>query len=429
MRVLLAQRLPWLPGLVGASRFNVHLLEALGAKHDCRMLALASQNEGDGAIDDLRREAQAREIAELRAAENTVVHLREGVEYHAAPDGRRLWSLLAAHIRDFEPDAVLISEDRTFLGLATATEEAGPGRVLYVAHSQSTLPFGPESFAPDAAKTEVLRRAGCIVVVSNYMREYVRRWSGLDADLVAIPAYGPGPFPNFGDRDDGLITFINASAIKGACIFEEMAAARPHVDFAAVATWATTTADCERLRRLPNVRLLQPADDIDAILGHTRILLVPSLWGEAFGRVVVEAMLRGIPVLASDCGGLVEAKLGVDYLLPVRPIEGYLAQTDERGLPIPVVPRQDVGPWLKALDKLCSSREHYREVSAESRAAALEYVSRLGIGDLEAILERCATRPRHAAGAEAPDPLSSLSPERLALLAALVGKNRPLDDL
>ena len=49
--------------------------------------------------------------------------------------------------------------------------------------------------------------------------------------------------------------------------------------------------------------------------GHTRILLVPSLWGEAFGLVVVEAMLRGIPVLASNVGGLVEAKLGVDYIL------------------------------------------------------------------------------------------------------------------
>ncbi len=428
MRVLLAQRLPWLPGLVGASRFNVHMLEALGAKHDCRMLALAGQNEGDGSVDDLRREAAQGESTKLRASADTAIHVRKGVEYHAAPDGRRLWKLLAAQIREFDPDAILISEDRTFLGLAAAMEEGGPDRVLYVAHSQSTLPFGPESFAPDAAKIEVLRRAAGIAVVSNYMRDYVRRWSGLDAELVAIPAYGSGPFPNLGDRDDGFVTLVNPSAIKGVCIFEEMAGARPEVEFAAVATWATTTADCERLRRLPNVRLLPPADDIDVILRQTRILLVPSLWGEAFGRVVVEAMLRGIPVLASNCGGLVEAKLGIDYLLPVRPIERYLAQPDEKGLPIPVVPWQDVGPWLQALDTLCSNRGHYREVSADSRAAALEYVSTLGIGDLEAILQRCAARSRRAAGPRLPDALSDLSPERLELLAALVGKNRPLDD-
>ena len=36
----------------------------------------------------------------------------------------------------------------------------------------------------------------------------------------------------------------------------------------------------------------------------SRILLVPSIWMEAFGRVVVEAQLNGIPVIASDKGNL-----------------------------------------------------------------------------------------------------------------------------
>ena len=35
----------------------------------------------------------------------------------------------------------------------------------------------------------------------------------------------------------------------------------------------------------------------------------------------MEAMLRGIPVLASDRGGLVEAHRGVDYTIPVSALE------------------------------------------------------------------------------------------------------------
>jgi glycosyltransferase involved in cell wall biosynthesis len=424
MRVLLAQRLPWLTGFVGASKFNVHLLEALSQKHSCRMLALASQSEGDGSLDEARRKARAMGLALARTSSDAAVYVQGGVEFHVAPDGRRLWHLLAVQIRDFAPDAILISEDRTFIGLATAMEEAGPGRVTYVAHSQTTLPFGPASFGSDVAKTEVLRRAAGMLVTSNYVRNYVRRWSGLQADMLAIPAYGSGPFPNLGDPDQGFVLLVNPSAIKGVGIFEEMAKSRPRVSFAAVATWATTSADCDRLRRLPNVRLLAPADDIGDILRRTRVLLVPSLWGEAFGRVVVEAMLRGIPVLASDCGGLVEAKLGVDYLLPIRPIERYLDQPDERGLPIPVVPRQDIGPWLEALDRLCSSREHYREISTASREAALNYVSGLSIGHIEAILENRAAQPHCAAVAQEFNMQPDLSQERLELLAALVSQDR-----
>jgi glycosyltransferase involved in cell wall biosynthesis len=47
-------------------------------------------------------------------------------------------------------------------------------------------------------------------------------------------------------------------------------------------------------------------DGLLAYYDRADILLVPSLWQEPFGLVVVEAMARGLPVIASDEGGPAE---------------------------------------------------------------------------------------------------------------------------
>ena len=162
-------------------------------------------------------------------------------------------------------------------------------------------------------------------------------------------------------------------------------------------------------------------------------MLVPSLWGEAFGKIVVESMLRGIPVLASNLGGLPEAKLGVDYLLPVEPIARYQTHRDDQMLPVPFVPEQDIRPWLDALKRLLSDRQHYDELSTASREAAENYVSKLSIAPVEEYLENLAAVPAVKQDAYARESdrsssaLKNLSKERLELLASLLRKSAPRD--
>ena len=93
-----------------------------------------------------------------------------------------------------------------------------------------------------------------------------------------------------------------------------------------------------------------------------KILLVPSLWYEAWGIVVIEAHLRGIPVIASDAGALTEAMLGLDYVVPVDAIRG---ERDEEGGY--VVPEQNVEPWVQAVERLMGDEEEYEKVSNEVR--------------------------------------------------------------
>ena len=431
MKIILAQKLSYSPTWTGAAKSNRALLQDLSRRgHLCRVLALAhtathSATSG-GWIEESLNPTHA------RFSPSTERFDLQGVQVHQLADASQFCGQLLKQVGEFRPDWILISEDPSYLALAAALESM-PGRVIFLSHAQATLPFGPECFSPDPLKAQMLKRAAGIIAVSNYLKSYIRMWGGLDSVAISLPVYGNPPWPYFGSLDNAFITMVNPSAIKGIAIFLELARALPGVRFAAVPTWATTAADRVALKQFPNVELLQPTEDIDQIFVRTRILLMPSLWGEAFGKIVVESMLRGIPVLASNLGGLPEAKLGVDYLLPVEPIARYQTRRDDQLLPVPFVPDQDIRPWLDALKRLLSERQHYDKLSTASREAAENYVSTLSIAPVEEYLENLAAVPvvMQEAYAQERDrsssALNNLSKERLELLTLLLRKSAPRD--
>ena len=57
---------------------------------------------------------------------------------------------------------------------------------------------------------------------------------------------------------------------------------------------------------LGNVTALAPRDNVGEIYAQTKILLVPSQWEEQFARVIYEACINGIPVVASSVAGIIE---------------------------------------------------------------------------------------------------------------------------
>jgi len=239
--------------------------------------------------------------------------------------------------------------------------------------------------------------------------------------VIHPPIYGVGPFPRYDNFARGRVLMINPCAVKGLDIFVRAARALPGVEFGAVPGWGTTAAD-RRVLAEANVTIVPNAAAIDEILAQTRILLMPSLWFEGFGLIVMEAMLRGIPVIASDSGGLAEAKLGTGYVIPTAPIARYRAEFDEQAMPRPEMPVNEVGPWVAAIEELLGDREAYRRESDASRAAALEFVSKLDAGEMERFLTKLQPRadapPTRAAGIEA------LSPERRALLLERLRKSK-----
>jgi glycosyltransferase involved in cell wall biosynthesis len=65
----------------------------------------------------------------------------------------------------------------------------------------------------------------------------------------------------------------------------------------------------ELVKKAPaNVEFLGPLcrEDVETLYRSARFLVLPSLWFETFGLVAAEAMSHGVPVIASNMGGLTE---------------------------------------------------------------------------------------------------------------------------
>jgi len=372
----------YLPSFGGGIKANRLLLEGFARNgHECLALTRALTRSPDGPNS---RQAFFDEMASRAKTVRTpdadvFAYEHEGVRVESLDFGDRDASgaYIDRRIRETDPDWILVADDkrRTMLEAAMRFDE---GRAIPIVQTIMQLPFGPLSVQRNARQSELMRKVPGIAVISRYLQDYIATHGGLHSHLVRLPVYGSGPFRELGRFYAGYVTMINPCELKGLSIFLELARRFPDTAFAAVPTWGADDRVLQELRSLTNVRILPPEDDIERILERTRILLVPSLWPETFGYVVPDAMLRGIPVIASNVGGLPEAKLGVDYLLPVIPAE--------RQGKTYVCPPQDVGPWAEALRVLLADRQEYTRCARDSRSAALEFLPSTSVSRFEALL-------------------------------------------
>jgi glycosyltransferase involved in cell wall biosynthesis len=343
--------------------------------------------------------------------------VQKGVRILSVKDLVRRRAVLTEQIQTFRPDFILVSsEDLSHLLLREAYS-AAPDRLIYLAHTPQFYPFGPASWNPDKKAADIVRGARAIVAIGSHMQGYIRQSLGAETTVIHPPIYGSPPFARFGSFDKGWILMINPCVVKGIGIFLELAQSFPRIPFAALKGWGTTRDDLLALGALPNVTVIETVGNIEEVLSRSRLLLMPSLWYEGFGLIAMEAMLRGLPVIASDSGGLAEAKQGTGFVIPVRPIERYEPSFDENHMPKLVGVQQDIGPWKQALETLLTNSEIYWREAELSRQAALRFVSVLRASRFEEMLRQLPS----AKQITPPD----LSPDRRALLARRLRERSP----
>jgi surfactin synthase thioesterase subunit/glycosyltransferase involved in cell wall biosynthesis len=418
MRILLAHNSLYFPSHGGGDKSNRLLMEALAARGRQVRVVARLVHFGAAPQQQFLSELAARGVT--AQVENGVVRFTlRGVDVRVLASDPHIRAYFSRQIETFDPDVIITSTDDPAQLLFEVAIQAKRARVVHLVRATVAAPFGPDASTPSPARTELLRRADAVVGVSEYVARYVREHGGMPAVHVPISLMEPGEYPDLGRFDSPYVVIVNPCAVKGIDIFIALAARMPSVQFAAVPTWGATAQDLAALRSYPNIAILPPVDDIEELLRQTRVLLVPSIWAEARSRVIGEAMLRGVPVIASDVGGIPEAKLGVPYVLPVNPIRRYMPALDENMVPVAERPPQDIAPWQAALERLITDPAHWKEIAAQSRAAALRYVANLSVEPFEALLEDLVRSPKPSSARDAPSPApQALSDARRRLLAA-----------
>jgi glycosyltransferase involved in cell wall biosynthesis len=153
---------------------------------------------------------------------------------------------------------------------------------------------------------------------------------------------------------------VNPQPDKGVFVFARIAAEparrRPEIPLLVVegrgkAGWLEQTGiDFESLG---NTFVMANTPDPRDFYKVSKVVLLPSLWRESFGRVAAEALLNGIPVLASNRGALPETLSKAGFLFDIP--ERYTPQTR-------LVPTaEEVAPWIDTILRLWDDAEFYEQ--------------------------------------------------------------------
>jgi glycosyltransferase involved in cell wall biosynthesis len=254
------------------------------------------------------------------------------------------------------------------------------------------------TYGGDPLTQEVLargRRAGIATIFALHNFLYTDRSPFAHADAVVVPSQFAAdeyarsiglrctPLPyvvdparvRAEDQEPYFLTFVNPCPDKGLFPFvriaDELGRRRPDIPILVVesrGTEADLLACGLDLRRHRTIHLMPRTPDPRDFWRVTRVCLMPSVFRETSGLVAIEAMLNGIPVVASDRGALTETLGRAGLLLPLpahlTPASRHLPTADE------------VAPWVDAIlrlwDDASFADEHRRRALAESRRWAPE---------------------------------------------------------
>lgn len=210
--------------------------------------------------------------------------------------------------------------------------------------------------------------ADSVLTCSPWLSRYYESRIGLNSTGIPSPIHWSEVLAP--EESRAFVTFVNPSLQKGAALFARLAdmlgSRRSDIPVLVV----QSAADAGSLNSIPGIDFSQypqimaappvprPADFFEL----TRILLVPSVFQEPFGRVAAEAMINGIPPIVSDRGSLPETVGGCGMVLS---LPEWLEPSS-----IQIPDEDEVEPWFQAVCSLWDAPARYEAASLQCRQVA-----------------------------------------------------------
>ncbi|MEV5738336.1 glycosyltransferase family 4 protein [Streptomyces sp. NPDC052292] len=306
--------------------------------------------------------------------------------------------VLARTLRELPDDAVVLLDGLVACGVPEiVVPEAQRLRLAVLVH----LPLGDETgldpavaAALDAREREVLRAAGAVIATSDWAVRRIVSHHGLAPQRVHAAAPGADIAP-LAPGTDGVSRLLCVAAVtprKGQHRLVEALAAVTDLPWSCVCVGglAQDPEYVARLRGLIRERGLEDrlllagpraGAELDAAYASADLMVLTS-YAETYGMAVTEALARGVPVLATDVGGVSEA----------------VGRAPDGGVPGILVPPEDPAAFATEL------RGWFGEPDVRRRLKAAARGRRAALGgwattarSLAGVLGRLPEAPRRAA--------------------------------
>ena len=344
-KILFVSQRDYYPFHIGGAGISIHtLLKYLASRgHECKSLCVLGQNltNIEKYIADFKNNSVPYKfVSENVKIDNNIIPIESSLSFNLGYEIKLtlLYNFAKFFIREasaFKPDFIITQMMSSGMAVRFSFENNIP--CVHLIRDVNSL-YNFEPFYLE----EKYRDYPCIYSNSKFVQRELFRKHKINSQVL-YPSINTEDY-ELSDQKPKYTTFINPHGQKGLEIFIKITEKMPNHKFLVVEGWDKIDKHSP-LKKIKNVTLVESQTDMRKVYKQTKILIVPSIRPEAFGRVVTEAQTSGIPIIAARHSGLLES-VGKGGIL----VNDYL----------------NVNSWVNNLNKLDSNNKEYQALSEKA---------------------------------------------------------------